>query len=934
MSCVTITHPNLFNDINKSTFQYWFDLSLQHSLFLSNLIIYIVSHTSSEIQQANQATIEIPRSSLENKAAFCKANIYTPQVLYSFENADDLPTSFMYAKTSVDKQLLAIQQSLTSVVIIDISTRKKWTVEIKYSNENVILSQGILWSEHGGKSQDLIIITTRGLELYKVSSVRNQCKLSRVISQPSINFWYEPNYRMILLCSFQKNAAMKGNIKTGEVLLMDGYFFKMGKSSIPLLELPPPDKSPRFELGPGVQCDDITLLGLYEKLCCLVHYPGERGISNITIYYVTKTSVERAQRLSINLPFNRLYLSVDDNLLICHSIKSKLSYIFDIRAVNKKKDSSTFTAIDQLDSLSTPTPIDFSGTNYNENNGSSSPVSPIKSFTSLKFQGSPQPSPLNSPNKKSISNHFENNDISSSPIIISSLYSSNIYEFYPPNYLWDKHNSIMWRIKVEIPAMRGNIFENRDYIQFLQRRGLIFYQYGVKLILSIPDENSMNNKVNENVKIAKQHILLKLFEELEKNIGLSWLEEFFRAIMMPYSVEQRRIIRLQSDMNSNSNNTSSSNLYGPITTDNYSNNTTRGSVTAIIPSYNKSNTNKSSSSPLMNTLNEFARRASFSTSNVSNYNSSLNDNNNDICWTDNEPLEPDDTLQLYLSDINLVAEKSRKMSSFDTNELISIQDSDIFSTITTSMTLALSIRRDNNAIMNVLPDSIELAMKLLELYDILIDIMNENHVTTSNNISNINQKSKSWKLNSLLHQQTTKDLLKEYGLNLLWILDEKITIVKWYLGHGYIFDAISICCKKNGGWTNGLQPGCISSKEFLNSSFLCISSIRTNGIKKVNEMINKAKEVEVLAMQEMNSVSLPKHIAYEQLIEDENKLIDNMIDEVMFAVYMFIQEWDSSILLPSAADIGRSRLAIETVFPSELFNNASSEKWKVQLGYN
>ena len=39
--------------------------------------------------------------------------------------------------------------------------------------------------------------------------------------------------------------------KTLPILHMDGFFFKFGRSTMPKLELPLPDKLPRFELGAG-----------------------------------------------------------------------------------------------------------------------------------------------------------------------------------------------------------------------------------------------------------------------------------------------------------------------------------------------------------------------------------------------------------------------------------------------------------------------------------------------------------------------------------------------------------------------------------------------------------------------------------------------------------------------------------------------------------
>ena len=119
--------------------------------------------------------------------------------------------SSVFAKLSLDLAFIAIQYSDTNIAVIDIKSKQTWEISIRQKLSwgradditNKILKDGIIWSEHGGTSQDLIIITESGLEFHKVSSKRNTCKCSRVISESSDtiieNFWYEPQYRAIVL---------------------------------------------------------------------------------------------------------------------------------------------------------------------------------------------------------------------------------------------------------------------------------------------------------------------------------------------------------------------------------------------------------------------------------------------------------------------------------------------------------------------------------------------------------------------------------------------------------------------------------------------------------------------------------------------------------------------------------------------------------------
>lgn len=103
------------------------------------------------------------------------------------------------ARVSLDDQMIAAQKSSTEVVVFSLQSAERWALTIKHPEDNEILSPGIVWSEHGGKSQDLVILTRRGLELYKASLLRGQCKLSRAMAQRTTRYLYEPVHRVLLL---------------------------------------------------------------------------------------------------------------------------------------------------------------------------------------------------------------------------------------------------------------------------------------------------------------------------------------------------------------------------------------------------------------------------------------------------------------------------------------------------------------------------------------------------------------------------------------------------------------------------------------------------------------------------------------------------------------------------------------------------------------
>lgn len=198
---------------------------------------------------------------------------------FFFKTEESLPNNIIFGKISLDFQFISLQISPTKLVVIGITSKKRWNIDIKYPEDNFILGDGLIWSEHGGNSQDLIIVTFRGLELYKISASRGQCKLSRIMAHNEgvAYFWYEPNHRMILLASptklygnnttsaiisasaaagvsfagNKKNKSLKISLSdsNNELLKMNGYFFRSEISDIPKLELPPPEKVPSFDLG-------------------------------------------------------------------------------------------------------------------------------------------------------------------------------------------------------------------------------------------------------------------------------------------------------------------------------------------------------------------------------------------------------------------------------------------------------------------------------------------------------------------------------------------------------------------------------------------------------------------------------------------------------------------------------------------------------------
>lgn len=315
----------------------WFDAAHQHFLLLNDSYFYLLS---------NDDISPTPRL---------------------FAHIRDLPPRLICAKVSLDKKIVAVQTSLSTVVVVDTASKKKWTIDIRHPSDNAILTGGIIWSEHGGNSEDLVLATSKGLELYKISQVRGQCKLSRTVSQPTSAFWYNAEHRMIMIAAHAQSRY--GNSRSHqsvfftpderpkEMLLLDGFFLNCEKSTIPLLELPPPDKVPRLEVGPGLTVDDVSLVSLYGKVLCLVRYV-EHGLDFITVYHMTKLKTERLHCLSLDCPTNGLLFSVYDNLLICHCIGERASVVFDIHS-STARSTDGISSSDKTHPLGTATAMHY-----------------------------------------------------------------------------------------------------------------------------------------------------------------------------------------------------------------------------------------------------------------------------------------------------------------------------------------------------------------------------------------------------------------------------------------------------------------------------------------------------------------------------------------------------------------------------------------------
>ncbi|GAB5037563.1 Hypothetical protein NocV09_08800080 [Nannochloropsis oceanica] len=269
----------------------------------------------------------------------------------------------LLAVFSLDQTLLAIQRNRYWVEVIDIHhSGREWWIDTRHGGSIAaspppsllapaevgrgkrleggkgdvpcsILPGGLIWSDHGGNSQDLLILTERGLDMYKVSLKRQQCRLSRAFPHPDTRFFlYHPASRLLLLATGPRGRELKG------------YFLRYdSRASMPKFELPPPDRLPRFDLLPPPSSSsspssspssssslnplDISLHRLYGAMFAAV---VDTTAGSLALFLLEKEQVSLFRTYSYFLPGGPVRLHALDNLLLLHSVEGKVTMVYDI----------------------------------------------------------------------------------------------------------------------------------------------------------------------------------------------------------------------------------------------------------------------------------------------------------------------------------------------------------------------------------------------------------------------------------------------------------------------------------------------------------------------------------------------------------------------------------------------------------------------------
>lgn len=789
-----------------------------------------------------------------------------------FFHDPELPAKVLYARISLSKALIAVQVTLISIIIIDtLQPGRKWIIDLKSSPDSCILNQGLIWSDHGGSSEDLVIVVPRGLELYKISMKKNYCKLSRSISQPLVFFWYSPEHRMILTANYHKKSSFSSVIsgRTGkEVVALDGVYLKSEKSSLPTLELPLPDKIPRFELDPGIKIDHIFLESVYGLDLVLIKTKTDDK-KQLVVYNISKTSVEKVAILLLDINVGPIAISSYDNLLLVHDREGKTTSVFDIFKSPQISSSASKPPYEpspfSIDSICPPLMASFTSAHIQEIAANSSLIPKssykgypsVKHFSSLIFSekgaGNGDPKGIDSPRGRY--KEYTEVDV---PIPAAGFYTT---DFALQSSKWAVHKGqrVIWQVVCDPYMLSLGIPDHKEKAAFLQRRGRVYH--------SVHREISSHPIVNRESKEGKYSILRMYQDVLERKLDPLNLRVCFDFLAQSYINEAVRVKATAASQ-------------GSAMRDKEVADSEDFELLSVLNVSGKSRQNDNyQDSPVMKAYLSMESLSGKSGKRLSLRNSlglpsnKENGSNNIIAG---DPLEPSGITHFFLADITSIIAKVKASGSGNNVTLSSsvglnlqhlpislrrdekgnlitsqvevlsyvwiplfLSESVDFSYYTQALSLYISSFSDQsvdvtpplcmlhasllfhlgrvNELCNLLgisfySDSTDFALTLLQFSGTMMEEVSLQTLRKSQSLSGLNEELFQYKLTSF------RETIQSHGLAMLWRSGDKATVVKWYLTQGDVSKAMQICLPYCGSWDKGLLPGSISGAEFFISA--------------------------------------------------------------------------------------------------------------------
>jgi len=196
--------------------------------------------------------------------------------------------------------------------------------------------------------------------------------------------------------------------------------------------------------------------------------------------------------------------------------------------------------------------------------------------------------------------------------------------------------------------------------------------------------------------------------------------------------------------------------------------------------------------------------------------------------------------------------------------------------------------------------------------------------------------------------------LQQVGLDMLWRLGERGTVVRWLLGHGRVSEALSMCQKRRGQWRAGLSPAAVPSSDFFLAALTAVQATRACDDasddatdEDTDQDTDPGVDTEVDVDGALAGAGAETGVKTAGRAErDEYVMPQGERVELLHAVFRFLREWDPASLVPSSASspsssqslglspLGpRSRLSQLAQFPDHMLGEDHARRFHELFGY-
>lgn len=227
---------------------------------------------------------------------------------------------------SPDNKILAIRRSPRTIAFqnLDGSNNAEYIQHCKGRGATEL--RGFFWTY----PDEIVFVTTQGLELYSVNARKRSLKLIKSFSVTVMWCCYSAETKILVLASSPQSNVLHP-------------FYMEHKSVVRIpkveIDLPPILNQNSYKLPER----DVVVARLYNKPYIMAIKNNPRGYAGpkaeVVIYMVTETGCVKTDTLRLDLN-GRFMINVVDSVVIVHHQTSKTSLLFDIKAKRRRSGTS------------------------------------------------------------------------------------------------------------------------------------------------------------------------------------------------------------------------------------------------------------------------------------------------------------------------------------------------------------------------------------------------------------------------------------------------------------------------------------------------------------------------------------------------------------------------------------------------------------------